>query len=524
MAACQLVRRGVLVRIIDRGPRFSNLSRALAVQARTLEVFAQMGLAEEAIQRGERIQGLMLLLGRSHARFEITGVGTSVTPYPFALLLPQDQTERLLADELERHRTRVEWDTELLSVEQDGAGVSSTVQKTGGPETIRARYLIGADGAHSAVRHALGIDFVGAPYEHRFYLADVCAKMEMPRAFAVVAPGWDDFNGLFPMPGGTRYRLLGVIPEKYRDVPVDFGLVQKILGDNFPIPVSVSDPTWVSEYRLHHRHATSFQLGRCFLAGDAGHIHSPAGGQGMNTGLLDAHNLSWKLASVLKQGASAEILRSYEQERLPFARQLVRGTDRLFSIGTSARLLPRLLRRLVLPWAAPLAGALPFVRRAAFRRISQTGISYRKSPLSTVVRSRWSGLRLPHVWMTDGRTSLALVGDDSFYLLILGSGGGKAAGVSPELSGLVRVHLIDTTEETQFARAIGMKRGMLLVRPDQYVAFSSKKVSWTSVHNYFISIKYLPAMPAPDTHQNGGSHLLQSYRWTRTRTADPASG
>ena len=489
MAACQLARRGIRFRIIDKGAEFSNLSRALAIQARTLEVFAQMGLADEAIRLGERIRGLILLFGRSQARVEISGVGAAQTPYPFALLLPQDQTERLLNGELERNGGCVEWESELTGIEQDEGSVSCQVRTAGTTKTIRARYLIGADGAHSAVRHALGFNFVGAPYEHRFYLADVAAEWEMPRAFAVVAPGWRSFNGLFPMPGGLRYRALGIVPDSFRDRPVDLEMVQAILKSQMPAPITISNPTWLSEYRLHHRHATTFQKGRSFLCGDAGHIHSPAGGQGMNTGLMDSHNLAWKLALVLRHDRSPRLLKSYEQERLPFARQLVRGTDRLFAMGTSRKVFPSLIRTLVMPWLLPPIVGLRFIRSVLFRRGSQIGIRYPKSALSRTPRSHWSGRRLPHAALSDGRSSLDLIGDESFHLLVLEKTPSPARTVPEHLAALLRVHAVDPNIEPAFARTLSMRRGMLLVRSDQYVAFSSDTFSMEQVEQYFEQIK-----------------------------------
>ncbi|MCE9598547.1 MAG: FAD-dependent monooxygenase [Spirochaetia bacterium] len=259
MAACRLAAAGVSFRLVDKQAAFSNLSRALAVQARTLEIFEQMGIIDKALENGEKMHGIVLLTEKGRATIELKTKQTTITPYPFVLILPQDKTERILGEELTRLGGSVEWKTEVLSIEQDANLVRAQVHGPNGAETIEAKYIIGADGAHSSVRHSLGIEFKGAPYGQTFYLGDIAIDWDIPRGFAVACPGRSGFNAFFPMPGNGRYRALGIIPENVRGQKLDLTLVQKIFSETVPTALTASDPRWMSEYHLHHRFATSFR-------------------------------------------------------------------------------------------------------------------------------------------------------------------------------------------------------------------------------------------------------------------------
>ncbi|EQA36853.1 FAD binding domain protein [Leptospira inadai serovar Lyme str. 10] len=486
MAACQLADQGISFRIIDKGKAFSNLSRALAVQARTLEIFQQMGIADKAIRQGEKVRGILLLTKNGLAKGELGLVGNSITPFPFILILPQDRTERLLAKRLNELGSNIEWESELLSIKQNSENITALVRTSNGDREIKAKYLIGADGAHSATRHALGIDFVGDAYEHTFYLADLSVSWDLPRGYAVVSPGATDFNGFFPMPGESHYRILGIIPEELRDSMVDLKLVQTILKEKVPISLQVSDPRWLSQYKLHHRCAKYLRKGRGFLCGDAGHIHSPAGGQGMNTGLQDAHNLAWKLSFVLKYKVSEKILDSYERERLPFARRLVKGTDAIFSTATGKSIFARFFRTRLLPRLMPILFSFQKIRLLIFQSISQTQISYKESYLSRIVLSPLSGKRLPHANLTSGNSILNEMDSKTFHLIFLMQNSPEFDFSSGEIP--LKVHHFIPEIERDLCEATGMKSGMILVRPDQYVSFSSETISIDLLNRYFSAL------------------------------------
>ncbi|BDA78248.1 oxygenase [Leptospira kobayashii] len=484
-AACQLAQWGIQFRIIEKGSAFSNFSRALAIQARTLEIFEQIGIAEKVISQGERIKGILLLFKNKMAIGDLGDLGEDITPYPFLLVLPQDKTEKILAEHLEKQGGKVEWQTQLISLQEKPDSISGIISGPNGEEKIQAQYIIGADGAHSTVRHSLGIEFIGDSYEHNFYLGDLEVHWELPRGYAVLSPAEEGLNGFFPMPGELRYRVLGIIPESEEGKKVDLGLVQKILDERVPVQVRVSDPHWLSQYKLHHRFAKSFRQGRAFLCGDAGHIHSPAGGQGMNTGLQDAHNLAWKLASVLRKKTSSHILNSYEEERLPFAKQLVTETDRLFTLMTGQKRISKLIRRFILPFLVPVLFSFPMIRRKIFKRISQTQISYKNSLLSEAVSSKLSGIRLPHAKLSTGESVLNKIDNSNFHLILLENV--KLDHLDSVWPGL-KIHTLTPGSEPNFAKAVRMKKGMILVRPDQYIAFQSEKISIPGLKRYFAKI------------------------------------
>ncbi len=383
--AMLLVRLGVRVRIVDRSESAGTTSRALAVQARTLELYRQVDLADEVLRRGLRLGAVNLWRRGQHAaRIELGDVGRGLSPFPFGVIFPQDEHERLLIERLEALGVRVERQTEATSVEPRSDGVTVHLRGADGrTASCEAAFVAGCDGARSMLREAMGVGFPGGTYEHSFYVADVEASgPPMNRELHVLL---DDagFLGLFPLAGQGRARLVGTLREgaaeggktaSWQDVdgrPIErIGLV-------------VDRVNWFSTYRVHHRVASRFRTGRLFLLGDAGHIHSPVGGQGMNTGLGDAMNLAWKLAAVLGDRANADLLDTYEPERIAFARRLVATTDRVFKAASSDARIADVVRTQLVPRLAARVSKTAIGRRLFFRALSQTGIEYRGSPWSS---------------------------------------------------------------------------------------------------------------------------------------------
>ncbi|MCA1407176.1 FAD-dependent monooxygenase [Ensifer sp. IC3342] len=394
--ALWLKRLGVDLRIIDKAPAPGETSRAIAVQARTLEFYRQLGIVDDALAAGIRVERLAVRTPSGiAATLKLGDFGTGLSRYAFAFALPQDIHERILIGHLEKAGVVVERRAELVGFDQNAAGVTATVMKDGIREVIRAAYLCGADGASSTVRHGLKLGFPGGTYEQFFYVADV--EVENARSGLNVCFDTHGFAIVLPVRQSGSVRLIGIVPGSHAaEETIRFETiraeVERITG------VTVKAVNWFSTYRLHHRVAEHFRMDRVFIAGDAGHIHSPAGGQGMNTGIGDAVNLGWKLAAVLDGRADPRLLESYEPERIAFARRLIKTTDQVFRVMTSRSTLVGLWRRYLMPKMIALLVANRAGARLAFRTVSQIGIAYRESAISRGGAGRLrGGDRLPYV-------------------------------------------------------------------------------------------------------------------------------
>lgn len=382
--ALWLRRLGAAVRIIDKAAEPGTTSRAVAVQARTLEYYRQIGLADRLVADGYRFDALNFWIrGKPAAHVPLGEIGKGVSPYSFMLIYPQDQHERLLIERLAALGVKVERPVELVDFAETADGIRARLRRgDGSEETCRAAYLAGCDGAHSKVREKLGTGFPGGTYARLFYVADVEARGPVMNGELNVALDTADFLGIFPLKGAGRARFIGTVRadaaarhEGLTWDDVSGGIIERT-------KVSVDRVNWFSTYHVHHRVAEHFRRGRAFLLGDAGHIHSPVGGQGMNTGIGDAVNLAWKLAAVVQGRAHAAILDSYEPERIAFARRLVATTDRIFTLVTAEGGLARFLRLQLVPRVVPPLLSTKAMRRFLFRTASQTGINYRESRLS----------------------------------------------------------------------------------------------------------------------------------------------
>ena len=275
--------------------------------------------------------------GRRAARVPVGDIGRDLSPYPFLLILGQDDNERLLGDALRKSGMTIQWNTELIGLEQETDQVSATLKQADGSiRKVTAAWVAGCDGAHSAVRDLNGIAFQGAPYEHVFFVADTQATGPMVPDELNVYLWREGFHLFFPMRGTDHWRLVGILPPGLRhNDNLTFEEVIPSLHQEAGTELSFKACSWFSTYRIHHRRAERFRDRRCFLFGDAAHIHSPVGAQGMNTGLQDAYNLAWKLALVVSGRAGAGLLDSYEEERIPVAERLLSTTDRMFSLIVS---------------------------------------------------------------------------------------------------------------------------------------------------------------------------------------------
>jgi len=483
--AISLARRGIPFRLIDDDAGPGEHSRAMVVQARTLEFYQQFGFAREMIAEGVRMERAHLRYGddtdagRELASLSFKEVGQGLSPFPFVLAYPQDDHERFLVAKLTEAGARVEWSTKLTSFTRSDAGVVATVTRAdGSTEQIEADYLCGCDGAHSVVRQTLGIGFPGGTYSQLHYVADVrVAAGFVPDLY--INLGNDEFVLMLPVRSRGVQRLIGLVPPGLRDRPnVTFDDLRAHIEPL--VDQHVTEVNWFATYRVHHRVAEHFRVGRAFLLGDAGHIHSPAGGQGMNTGIGDAINLGWKLAMVIEERASEALLDTYETERIEFARQLVSTTDRLFTAVVAGGLAGTVVRRFVMPLLFTIGTSVPVGRRAMFRLLSQIEIDYEDSALSDGEAGRVaSGDRLP--WVSD------LAPDNFAPLESLGWQahvyGAPAPAVTDTCTALgVPLH---TFAWTDGAKKVGLEENAVyLIRPDGYVGLAAAADDANALREY----------------------------------------
>jgi len=482
---------GVRVRIIDKTFEPGTTSRAVAVQARTLELYRQIGLADAVVGGGRTVPAVNLwVAGKQVAHASLSDMGAGISPFPYALIYPQDEHERLLIDRLARTGVEVERETELVAFEETADRMLVRLKRSdGATEGCEVAYVAGCDGAHSTVRETLAIGFPGGTYSHLFYVADVEARGTAMNGEIHAALDTTDFLAVFPLKDEGRARLVGTVraDAEHRHENLAWSDVSTRVIEWMRI--DVERVHWFSTYRVHHRVASQFRKDRAFLLGDAAHIHSPVGGQGMNTGIGDAVNLAWKLAAVVNGCADQSILDSYEPERIAFARRLVATTDQAFTGVTSNRAVLRRLRLSVVPLLAPLFFSFAGGRRLAFRTVSQTALSYRGSSLSEGrAGTIHGGDRLP--WVTadpNGVDNFSPLTSLDWQLHVYG-------GAAPEIHALcterrLALHVFPWSQATDRA---GLKRDALyLVRPDGYVALADPKASAASIASYLDARKLI---------------------------------
>ena len=504
MLANQLARRGVRVLIIDRHAGPSLQTRALGVQARTLEIYAQLGIIDRALELGKRGTGANFWAqGRKMARIPLGDAGRYVTPYPFILILGQDDNERIMGDRLRELGVSVQWNTELVGLAQESDKVTATLRLPDGTEgKLVTAWIGGCDGAHSTVRERSGITFPGAPYEHVFYVADTAVTGSMVPDEVNVYLWQNGFHLLFPMRGEDHWRIVGILPLQLRDrTDLKFEAVVPSLRHEAGAGFSIKACTWFSTYRIHHRAASRFRDRPCFLLGDAAHIHSPVGAQGMNTGLQDAYNLAWKLALVVKGQADAALLGSYEEERVPVALRLLNTTDRAFRLVVSDSPLAGLIRTKILARIAAFAMSLKPVQAIAFRIVSQTGIHYRNGPLSETLEgiphsAPRAGDRLPWLrlkFQANGTVedSFQKLDDMHFNLVVIGQPPPPEGAIG--LGDRLRIHVIpaDPVNDMELARAQIVQPSFYLLRPDGHVGLCGVHLEVAAITRY-VSEHYVP--------------------------------
>jgi 2-polyprenyl-6-methoxyphenol hydroxylase-like FAD-dependent oxidoreductase len=495
MLANQLARRGVRPLVIDRHSGPAMQTRAIGVQARTLEIYAKLGIVDRALELGKRGEGANLWArGHLTAHIPIGDIGKGESPFPYIFMLGQDDNERILRDKLRDLGVDVRWNTELVALQCRPDDVTATLkQPDGSLRTVTCAWIAGCDGARSSVRELNSIVFPGAPYEHVFFVADTIATGGMVEDEVNVYLWKEGFHLFFPMRGKDHWRVIGILPEPLRGKQdLTFEEVVPSIRGEAGSGLEFHECSWFSTYRIHHRCASQFRAGRCFLLGDAAHVHSPVGAQGMNTGLQDAYNLAWKLALVVGEEADTRLLDSYEAERLPVAQRLLRTTDRAFMLVVKDTWIAALFRTQILARIAAFAMRRQRVRKLAFRTISQIGIRYRRSTLSRTLtglpddapragdRFPWLELKL----RDDGPLEdlFETIDDTRFNLLVFG----QPATATPELAHAFRTHEIssDAVNGAPLARAHISTPSFYLLRPDGHIGLAGTRLDMTATLAY----------------------------------------
>lgn len=446
--ANECARRGMRYRIVEARAGQSEHSKALAIFPRTLEIFDMAGVVAPFLEAANRVDSITVI---AHQRTLATmPFAPEETPYPFVAMVPQDVTERLLAEQLARRGGAVEYETSFVSAVRHDDHVGVTLDHKGQREETTAAFVVGCDGAHSPVRHLLDLSFEGGEYHDLFLLADIETNETLPADQMQLCPHEHGPLAIFPM-SATRRRIVAMIEKPEGDAP-SLELVRGMLAARAPRGIEARALHWSSYFRIHHRRVAEMRVGRMFVAGDAAHIHSPFGGQGMNTGLHDVWNLAWKLDLVLHGQGNDALLDSYGAERLPVIRNVIDTTDFMTrAMGTPSRF-AQALRDAVIPMVSRLA---PF-QHALVQRLSELGIAYPGSPIV-----EGGGKRYFDDSLRGGRGILHR------FLLLLGSDtqaslAEHAQQLAGSLAGVVELR---ATKQP----------GVTLIRPDGYIAFAARR-------------------------------------------------
>lgn len=468
--ALELALHNISFRIIEKSPVPSDKSRALVIHPRSLELLSRHGLAEKLVRESTVGTGARAYVNKKQTvEIDFDDLGFEGTAFPRPIWISQADTESILASHLEaNYRATVNRGAVASEINQDDSGVDVVITKDDESENLRFRYVVGCDGAHSVVRHAAGMSFEGAPYPQDFVLCD--AHLRWDRAKEEDKPltiflGSTGLMAMFPLKQDT-VRLVASRPpdllngrEAGSDPTEDD--FKYLVSRMIPGEAELHDATWLASFRLHHRGVDTYRKRRLFVAGDAAHIHSPAGGQGMNTGIQDAVNLGWKLAHVISlahegQEAKEDWLDSYDEERRRVGMHLLSGTDRLFAYGSSTSYFWILWRNFLATWVVPLMVSTRERRAAAFRFMSQLGIRYRFSPITRASSGTplvKGGNRAP-----DGKVRLPggeerwlsrLCDGDKHHLIVFS--GAAARSVRPDKMDAIASQLSDTFSQTNFS-------------------------------------------------------------------------
>lgn len=504
-----LAKLGVDFRIIDKKDRPSKDSKAFGIHARSLEIFDQIGIAESAIRKGNiDIDVNVYRKDKEVAGFSIKNILPGETPFPHFLILPQNITEKLLFEALEKKNHQILWQHELIGFEKVEKGLRVEIRAADGNIlALDTTYIIGCDGADSKVRKKGNFSFIGKSFKPQFFLADVEIETPLKHGDVYLLLGPVHLSLLFSYNKKNTYRLFnfvnGAIPQNEKEKLNDHD-VRQILASNPYIKTDIEKLEWTSIFKIHSRIANRFQKGNIFLAGDAAHVHSPVGAQGMNTGIQDAYNLAWKLGLILSGKAGDNILHSYHEERYPFARRLYYSTDIYFQTLIKTNFLVDFFRLNIFPYAFGFM-SIPFIKKQVFRVASQIAINYRGSSLSKnkftnpfllfqpKAGDRAAWVEIQH---KENRIGLYDLFDYRFFTLIL-------TGTSQDLPKFkelllfikknkllpIKVYYLTADKNKAFYKKYSIKSSaLILIRPDEHIAFISNKIDKKEIEGYLNDI------------------------------------
>ncbi|OBK93483.1 hypothetical protein A5645_21470 [Mycobacterium asiaticum] len=496
VAACELARRGVSVRVIDKLAQPTDQSRAIAIHARSLDMFERMGIVDELVSTGIKATAMQLYAG--HRKLFRVPLGGVEAVFPFTLTTAQTETERVLDEHLRSLGATVERGVELVALTQAGHTTHVRLRHPDGSnEQVRADWVIGADGGHSAVRRLVGTKLEGCFEGERFLLGDVDARhhLDLDSMHTFFSP--DGPVVVLPMRDG-RMRFLAQVRDA-AGTPIDETMeaLQAILDRRIG-GMQLTRSHWLTTFEVRHARVPAYRWGRVFLAGDAAHIHSPAGGQGMNTGMQDAYNLAWKLAAVIQGEAGDSLLDSYEAERLPVADGVIAFTDRLTRAGTLSGLPSRVRNTVV-----RVVSHLPAARRAMANTAEETNLAYPKSPLAVGRRPRRAkvaaGDHLPPVPDAAVQKQLSAARHTGHVVLTV-----AASGEPPAPAGLDQRQVLVTDGDASvggydtviadpdgvIARRFGLcNGGRVVIRPDGYLGAVASLDDTTTITHYFATLR-----------------------------------
>lgn len=493
MMGCQLALWGIPYRIVDKREQGPTFSGALILQARSLEIMDQLGIADRAINEGIIAENIRVSFSQKEPiSLNIRNLGAGLTKFPYLLMLGQSKTEKLLENYISTFGISLERKTELVSFSQDLGFVTSVIKLPNGTqETLKTKYLIGADGGRSFVREQLNIPFLGKTHELALFVLDAKAEIDLSPNEMYFSFTRNASTGIFPLQGG-RWRIDGTLPHQIkRKDDVTFQHVNKRFDDRTPLTIELSEPDWFSVFHSHQRFAAAFRQNRCFLIGDAAHVYSPVGAQGMNSGIQDAYNLAWKLALVIKNEASESLLETYHSERQALAKKIVHSTDRAFHMVSGGSRIAKFFRLrcfpLLLKILFPIIEKNGLFGQFLFKRISEIGISYHKHfSIKKFSNGRFSmrtpkpGDRLPFVKFRHNGLDTSTheyIEPTSFHLLVFTK---KADSKEYEMLTekfrplSIRIISYDHEKAPLFKRFGIRNEGCYLIRPDMYIAYRSK--------------------------------------------------
>ena len=472
-AALELAGQGIAVRLVERSAEPATTSRAVGVQARTLELFQQRGLADAMLAKGLQAQGASIY-GGGKRLFEVN-LDEIDSRYAFILLISQAETEGILREALARAGVTIEREVELAGLSQTDRGGSVTAflkHKDGSLESVTLEYLIDAEGAHSVARTTLNLQFEGKTFPEGYLLGDLQVEGDLPSTNVHIFSSEHGFVAMFPL-SATRFRLIASQPagEVKGETGPSLGELQAVYDQRSHIPARFHDLTWSSWFRINSRMVEKLQVGRIFLGGDSAHIHSPAGGQGMNTGIQDMINLGWKIAMVLKGEAAPKLLDTYSEDRVPVIRKVLSRTEGLTKVVGAEDHLVRTVFNHVAPWVV----GSRLVQHEAAAQMGQIALNYRGSPLAVTEHAGGEvhgGDRVPDmaVRAPEETTLYRLMQATRLSLLVLD---GAEVGDVSRWSGVMDVYRVTAGAgaEARFKRAFGDGASLVLVRPDGYAGF-----------------------------------------------------